>query len=33
MKITFDEQTKNALLKKLTEENKPAVRLAIAGFG
>lgn len=33
MKITFDEQTKNVLLKKLTEKNKSAVRLAIAGFG
>lgn len=33
MKITFDEQTKNALLKGLVEKNKPAVRLSISGFG
>lgn len=33
MKITFDNETKDALLESLSKENKPAVRLAIAGFG
>lgn len=33
MKITFDNETKDALLEGLSKENKPAVRLAIAGFG
>jgi hypothetical protein len=33
MKVTFDENTKEALLKKLNEFGKSAVRFMIQGFG
>lgn len=33
MEILFDESTKKALLQKLEEENKSAVRFVIAGIG
>ncbi len=33
MKITFDNETKDALLENLSKQGKSVVRLAIAGFG
>lgn len=33
MNITLDMETRDALLAKLKDKNKPAVRLLIAGFG
>ena len=33
MKITFDNETKDALLENLSKQAKSVVRLAIAGFG
>lgn len=33
MKITFDNETKDAILESLNKQGKSVVRLAIAGFG
>jgi hypothetical protein len=33
MKVAFDEKTKEALVKKLNEFGKTAVRFMIQGFG
>jgi hypothetical protein len=33
MNISFDDNTKNALSKKLLQKNKSSVRLLIKGFG
>jgi len=33
MKITFDNETKDALLENLSKQGKSVVRLAIACFG
>lgn len=33
MNISLDAETRDALLEKLKDKNKPAVRLLIAGFG